>query len=135
MYLLGSVFFRLFLHWSHNVRYIFNHLIAYKIYRDAVQEQIGIASSQVADIKHNDVLHRYDELMKILALELKNYQANRKPPLHPSIAKSYFKQMKIRLYEKNKDKSTHLKQDEFYLAKNLIMSRSIESLPEINVSH
>ena len=110
MYLMGSVFFRLFLHWSYNVRYIFNYLLAYKIYRDAVQEQIGLASSQVANIKHNDVLHRYDEVMKILALELRNFQADRKPPLHPSIAKSYFKQMKIKLYEKNKNKSAVLKE-------------------------
>ena len=74
--------------------------------------------------------------MKILALELKNYQANRKPPLHPSIAKSYFKQMKIRLYEKNKDKhrSSYLK-EEFYLDKNFAMSKSIESLPEINAGN
>lgn len=74
--------------------------------------------------------------MKVLALELKNYQANRKPPLHPSIAKSYFKQMKIRLYEKNKDKhrSSYLK-EEFYLDKNFIMSKSIESLPEINAGN
>lgn len=31
MYLMGKLFFRLFLHWSHNVRTIFHHLIYIRI--------------------------------------------------------------------------------------------------------
>jgi hypothetical protein len=32
MYLLGRVFFKLFLHWANNIRFIFHHLLIYRIY-------------------------------------------------------------------------------------------------------
>lgn len=35
MYMLGFIFFKLFLNWSHTVRNIFYHLITYKIYAEA----------------------------------------------------------------------------------------------------
>jgi hypothetical protein len=37
LYLLGSVFWRLLLHWSHTVRYCFYHLITYRLYGQAYQ--------------------------------------------------------------------------------------------------
>lgn len=68
MYLLGSVFFDLFLHWSHNVRYVFNHLLVYKLYREALQDLAGPPSIELSAIHNNDILKRYEEMMKILSL-------------------------------------------------------------------
>jgi hypothetical protein len=38
MYFLGKQFFKLFLHWSYSVRYVFHHLLAFKVYRDAMKQ-------------------------------------------------------------------------------------------------
>jgi len=35
LYLLGNIFWKLLLHWSHTVRYCFHHLITYRIYGSA----------------------------------------------------------------------------------------------------
>lgn len=45
MYFLGSAFNKFFLHWSYNVRHIFYHLITYKIYKDAFQEEMNDTNS------------------------------------------------------------------------------------------
>ena len=95
MYLLGKPFFRLFLHWSHNVRYVFHHLLAFKIYKDAIQMQPG---ADVSLISHGDILKRYDEMMKIVSLELKDYKNKKKIELLPSVDKQLFKKMKIKLH-------------------------------------
>ena len=36
MLLMGSVFFKLFLHWSHNVRDIFFHLILMRLFKESL---------------------------------------------------------------------------------------------------
>jgi hypothetical protein len=107
MYLLGSAFFKLFLHWSHNVRYIFNHLLAYRIYRDALKSQVAspTAGFSTNHPHHNDILSRYEEMMKILAIEHRNYQVTLKNTLHPSIDRCLFKKMKIKLYERSREHS------------------------------
>ena len=56
MYFLGSAFFKLFLHWSHSVKHVFSHLIAYKLYGDALQQ---VQSPSISTIHHRDVLSRY----------------------------------------------------------------------------
>lgn len=50
MYFLGSAFNKFFLHWSYNVRFIFYHLITYKIYKDALQDDKNSAFQHSSDI-------------------------------------------------------------------------------------
>ncbi len=50
MYFLGSAFGKFFLHWSYNVRYIFYHLITYKIYREALQGDTNSNFQHSSDI-------------------------------------------------------------------------------------
>ena len=44
MLLLGKVFFKLFLHWSYNVRDIFSHLLIMRIYRESLTLDNSLAS-------------------------------------------------------------------------------------------
>ena len=46
MYFLGSAFNNVFLHWSHNVRYVFHHLLAFRIYKDALPLETGMMPQQ-----------------------------------------------------------------------------------------
>jgi hypothetical protein len=66
LYLLGSAFYRLFLHWSHAVRHVFYHLITFKVYAEAHRhDATGRANKGL--ISDADILARYDELMRGMA--------------------------------------------------------------------
>lgn len=69
MYLLGKIFWKLFLHWSYPVRTSFYHLITYKIYGEAYfnRKQKLIYKFMVED---TDIIQRYKEIGKII--ETKN---------------------------------------------------------------
>ena len=41
--------------------------------------------ADVSMISHQDIIKRYDEMMKILSLELKDFKAKKKVLMHPSI--------------------------------------------------
>ena len=123
MYFLGKQFFKLFLHWSHSVRYVFHHLLAFKIYKDAMKQEPG---TDVSMISHQDIIKRYDEMMKLLSLELKVYKAKKRVIIHPNIEKHLFKRMKIKLYEKLKKKEELFEETNKFT--ELIANKSIEFL-------
>ena len=67
-------------------------------------------------------------MMKILSLELKNYQNASKVSLHPSIDRCLFKKMKIKLFDRLKKKQ-NLEWGS-YLENEPFFTKSIESLRE-----
>jgi uncharacterized protein YifE (UPF0438 family) len=68
MYMLGNIFFKLFLNWSHTVRNVFYHLLTYKIYSEAHYFE-GRSKHNKLSISDSDILARYDKLMKIMQNE------------------------------------------------------------------
>jgi hypothetical protein len=94
MYLLGSVFFRLFLNWSHTVRNVFYHLLTYKVYAEAHCSQ---RRHQPID---SDVLARYHELMRMMQAEEAEYNKLKAQELENSLDRHYYKKMKMKAYHR-----------------------------------
>ena len=58
MYFLGSAFNKFFLHWSHQVRDVFYHFLAYRAYGDALKNQHK-GNDSASIIQNSDILTRY----------------------------------------------------------------------------
>lgn len=64
-YLLGRIFFNLFLHWSNNVRTVFHHLLVIKIY-NFFSEDEKIKTQTVSKKEIEEISNRYDKLLVVL---------------------------------------------------------------------
>jgi len=76
MYLLGKVFFKLFLNWAPNIRIIFHNMLVYRIVLQSSLLRLVSNPEQVTTTTtntHDDIRLRYKRLMSILksAQELK----------------------------------------------------------------
>jgi hypothetical protein len=67
MFLLGKVFFRLFLNWSHNVRAIFHHLVMFRIYLQCnIVKKDKDSAAQQEYLDNEEFKRRYNLLLGIL---------------------------------------------------------------------
>ena len=97
MYLMGKLFFRLFLHWSFNVRTIFHHLLYIRF--NKLTEFSNKNTKIFPRHEKMELRERYDKLMRILenGSELKKKEAKTEKVREE---KDLYKRMKKKLYQK-----------------------------------
>lgn len=97
MYLMGKLFFRLFLHWSFNVRTIFHHLLYIRF--NKLTEFSNKNTKIFSRHEKMELRERYDKLMRILenGSELKKKEAKTEKVREE---KDLYKRMKKKLYQK-----------------------------------
>jgi hypothetical protein len=64
--MLGRIFFKLFLHWSYNVRVIFHHVLVVRIYKFFSKELKDISLDQDTRLAIRNISARYSDLLVIL---------------------------------------------------------------------
>lgn len=108
MYLMGKLFFRLFLHWSFNVRTIFHHLLYIRI--NKLTEFTSKNTKAFSRHERAFLRERYDKLMIILenANEIKKKE-DRTETVREE--KDLFKRMKKKLYNKKNQRKQYLPDD------------------------
>ena len=94
MYFLGRNFNRFFLHWSHDVRNIFYHLLTYRIHKEANQLRLSPSDT--------DILQRYEDQMALLESERQEYERARIRQMNVALDKELYKKMRVKIYEKMK---------------------------------
>ena len=72
MYLLGKIFWKLFMHWSYAVRNSFHYLITYRIYGMAYYSK-SVTNSRFM-ISDSDIKERYGQIMNIASNKEKEYE-------------------------------------------------------------
>ena len=94
---MGKLFFRLFLHWSFNVRTIFHHLLYIRF--NKLTEFSNKNTKIFSRHEKMELRERYDKLMRILenASELKKKEAKTEKVREE---KDLYKKMKKKLYQK-----------------------------------
>lgn len=116
MYLLGQVFFKLFLHWANNIRFIFQHLLIYRVHYQSnllIKEGAQDESSRMND----EIRSRYRQLIIILksAEEVRaNENINK---LTVMFEKDYYRRMRNKLVMKKNQsiKSTDFESNKYAL--------------------
>ena len=124
MYFLGSAFNHFFLHWSYNVRSIFYHLLTFKIYKDALQDDPSSVFQHSSHLENSDILNRYDKLTKMLIAGLKKYRFSKKVNAHPCLDKALFKKMKVKILERKG--INYIDKDESCSDKDNLLNKSLD---------
>ncbi|EAR90961.2 hypothetical protein TTHERM_00145660 (macronuclear) [Tetrahymena thermophila SB210] len=84
-YLFGNIFFKLFMHWSQNVRYVFHHLLVYRIEHLTKKFQLPKQDLKIqyrhsqdrlnlSQHKANELNKKYLKMMRVLENANYNYQ-------------------------------------------------------------
>jgi hypothetical protein len=99
MYLLGSVFWRLFLHWSHTVRYCFHRLITYRLYGQAYLSKKSLlpAHCRSSDISDRDIIERYKLVSKLAAQKAEECAEGGEDSAN-GVGQHYYKRMRMKIY-------------------------------------
>ncbi|KAL4506503.1 hypothetical protein ABPG72_000074 [Tetrahymena utriculariae] len=112
-YLFGNIFFKLFMHWSQNVRYVFHHLLVYRIehltkkfklpkqdlkiqYRHP-QDRLNLSQQ-----KANELNKKYLKMMKVLENANYNYKNLYNEQAASSQKISQTQRLKLKLQERKK---------------------------------
>lgn len=112
MYLLGKVFFRLFLSWATNIRVIFHNLLVYRISLQSCLLRLNSNLEQSPPGSNNntndDIRTRYKKLMAILKEVQEVRQEDIVSKLASHYEKDYFKRMRNKLLDRKRNKGHEL---------------------------
>ncbi|KAL4459972.1 hypothetical protein ABPG74_003498 [Tetrahymena malaccensis] len=112
-YLFGNIFFKLFMHWSSNVRYVFHHLLIYRIEHLTKKFQLPKQDLKIqyrhsqdrlnlSQHKANELNRKYLKMMRVLENANYNYKNLINEQATSSSKISQAQRLKLKLQERKK---------------------------------
>ena len=106
MYLLGKVFFKLFLNWAGNIRTIFHNLLVYRIslQSNLLRLNSNVEQGTAGESTNEDIRMRYKKLMTILRTVSDIRQQDNVSQLASNYEKEYYKRMRNKILQRKRNK-------------------------------